>query len=174
MGIPYRGPDAVSPDDLLALGQADGRYMPASGTRDSCQVYRSTTQSIANATDTQVVFNATGWDESATGLAMARTDGIIIRRDGRYVVSAFWPWAVGLAGRRHNMKVTHTTAANAIYAASGQFHAWENIDTIAFARGFVVGDIIKLTVAHDHGSALNGGVLNAMRASLEVTWLRDL
>lgn len=180
---------ASAPAQIQALAEEFERQLqganfpppdPAANPPDTVRMVRTSAQSIANASDVFVAWQAADFDSRPGGQAQWASSGFTCHRDGIYSLTAVWPWAANGTGRR-NMKIllngsstgTNTIAGDAIPAS-----AWENITSVADTIALHTGDTLRMVVAQDCGGALNGGKgassANNIVGSMALTWLRGL
>lgn len=119
---------------------------------------RSTTQSIANATNSTVVLStATNSDyvtlDTATGV-------FTIKESGTYILRTMCVWANNATGTR---TIRYDNSANVNYSYSSQTRTASSLDSgggdriqeNAYVYAFTAGDTVKLVIYQDSGGALN-------------------
>lgn len=135
-------------------------------------VYRPTSQSIASGSSTLVSWT-TDYDSTPPALAQTSTVGLTCRQSGVYHISAFWPWAANATNRRACLLLLNgTVAGNAVVGSAFTASAWDNCHSLSHVLRLTSGDILRLLVTQDSGSALGGGVLGNFRGRMSMTWLR--
>lgn len=155
-----------------AFDKFDNHFIP------SCKIYADVTQSIPNASTTQVAYNQNRHDSfagrSEGAMADASNDRIIIRFAGLYRVTTHVSFATNATGYRavsikKNASVIKrvTTDANGTAGIDTSFGVSDDIDC-------AVNDLITATCLQTSGAALNadptlGGIQD--NVSLTVTWL---
>lgn len=147
---------------------------------DTVRLVRTSTQAVANATDTFVTWQAADWDTRPGGDAQWSSAGFTCRRDGIYSLTAIWPWAANSVGRR-NMKILlngNNPNGNSVVGDAILASPWENIVSVADTISLRVGDTLRMVVAQDCGGTLAGGkgasAATNIVASMSLTWLRAL
>lgn len=141
-------------------------------TNTTGQVYRNTTQSIPNGSDTLITFTTNDWKFGGIDLY---TYGAVVRKAGIYMVEGVCPWAANGTGRR-NLKVlkNSTAVSGAILIAAQNALPWENVVSVAGAVQLAANDTLRLMVAQDSGGALNVAAIGLVRPSISATLLREI
>ena len=160
---------------------ATGAQGPAGAVGgDTVRMVRTSTQSIANATDVTVSWQSAEWDTQPTGTAQWNSTGFVCRVAGLYLLTAVWPWNANSTGRR-NMKILlngTSPTSNGIGGDGMQSNAWENICQFSDHIALSAGDTLRMVVAQDSGGSLAGGkgasAATNIVGSMTLTRLRPL
>ncbi|MGB3604242.1 MAG: hypothetical protein WBA38_11915 [Gordonia sp. (in: high G+C Gram-positive bacteria)] len=164
--------------EMFPDGELPDPPVVAPAIPDSVRIARTSTQSIANATDVTVVWQTAEWDSRPGGAAQWDSTGITVRRDGIYHLTAIWPWLANGQGRR-NMKILLNGTTPNTYAIVGDAilaSPWENITSVSDQIRLYNGDKLRMVVAQDSGGTLSGGygasAAVSITGSMSLTWLR--
>ena len=139
-------------------------------------VWRSTTMTLANSSDTLVVWDQADYDVNY-GTAQWSSAGLIIQVSGLYLVEGTFIFDGNSTGRRA-IKLTKNTTNNAGTFASTITNAnsWDNVLSTSRQVRLNAGDIIRMLVTQDKGSAMNSVVLkwNDVRPRIVASYLAPL
>lgn len=123
-----------------------------------CSVYRTTTQSVPNATSTRLIPNAVRWDETGMHVPATNSTRITIIESGIYMINATAHYAGDADGYRQ-LQVHYTEFAFSEFA--------RNIFTVtssdpaslvlcgSMTRELTTGNWCEITTYHTAGAALN-------------------
>lgn len=140
----------------------------------SCSAYRTGAQSIPNAADTWVVFQASDWNTDS----MYGTTGVTVTRAGVYAVTAQIPWD-GTGGGTRIQRISRVRAGVTAELQHSEISIIGGLmtATLSTQARFNVGDVIRLGVWQNQGATRTiGGHATDMgaRTSLQVTLLRPM
>lgn len=121
----------------------------------SATVYRTSAQTIPNATDTLVSFQQFKW---TTGPITTAIEGIKVDQPGLYFIEAVWPWPTSMVGLR-NIKVlkNSTTSAGTIAGSDYLSVNWDNTSRVTTVAQLDADDVLRVMVAQDSGGSMQSG-----------------
>jgi hypothetical protein len=134
---------------------------------------RSTTQSIANGTDTFVTWPIEVYDTD--GMFTAGSDTVTIQTAGIYLITAGILYAANSTGYR--VLAIMKNPSSATDTASCLSNHWGPTTTIpavvntSATATFAASDTIKIVAAHNAGTSLNIGSVTVPVTRLSVTWV---
>lgn len=120
-----------------------------------CSLYLSSSQSIPNATWTEILFNAEEYDPAQMHSTVSATGRIVIKRRGLYWIAGAARFANNATGGRN--LVLRFESSN-IYGGANQVAGHSTLSTYARAAGYRYcepSDEIYMWVYQDSGGALN-------------------
>ena len=172
---PIRDPIADSGRGFLVTFQWEQwfhRLLAGIFNRQSCHVYFTADQSIANNTETDLLFSAEEHDNASFHSTSSNTDQLVIPEDGIYCVGAHVLWASGAAGTRNLLLTLNDPAPSASVARLADNrvtlavteNAWNQVTVV---RSFLAKDVLRLSVFQVSGGnlAVNGTDTSGPRAN---------
>lgn len=132
-------------------------------SRPSCHLYFTANQSVANATQQDVLWTAEDHDNATMHSTASNTDRITIPSDGIYRVGAHLGWAANAAGHRQlriSLNDPAPMAAGATLVVENPLSASYDGNAPYFGpppvtRELSAGDILRVAAYQDSGGALN-------------------
>lgn len=119
----------------------------------SCRAYRTTNQSIANATWTAIQFDATRFNTGAMWVSGSNTR-ITFALAGGYVVAGGISFAGAAAGYRYT-SIMVNGGTDIVFSRNGNTDANDQHVFISTVYQFNAGDYIQMRAYQDSGAALN-------------------
>lgn len=141
-------------DQVLAKNSAtdlDFKWVATGTAFKGAWIYNNTTQSIANATGTNITYNSEYYDTDNFHSTVTNTDRLTIPTSGYYIVTASIYWANNSTGLREiGLQKNGATIRE---AAHDNINA--NTQTITNISYFAANDYITLRAYQASGGALN-------------------
>lgn len=139
----------------------------------SARIRRTTTQSIANSSQTKVIFNTELFDTDNIADIAGANDRLVIQTAGVYMLTAAAEWASNFTGYR-DLEI-HLNGATSPVLASGR-HAGQGsgVNSVTTFARLSVSDFLTMHVLQTSGAALNVGLVDSAHTELGALWLAPL
>lgn len=156
------------PDDVVCLGihaGGAGGYVPGGWTaatltlsaQVSCSVYATAAQSVANATEAAVAFDAEVFDQGGCHSTSSNTSRLTAPVAGTYLVTATVNWAANATGSRVLiLRVGGTTAVARVECAAASGTVRE-VQQVSHVLKLTAGQYVEAVVYQSSGGSLDVG-----------------
>jgi len=160
------GGSSVAGDTATAARRNHTHSGPAAATNDICAQVRSTAnQSISNATNTTITYDAEVFDTDSMADLGTNDERLTIKTAGKYLIIFNCAFASNATGYREAFLYLNgdtATQVTTIPATSGR----RTSCGLAWVQSFSVDDYIQVQVSQNSGGALNVETVNPASANL--------